>query len=442
VREPSPSPYRANLQRSNTSPAMLSPARPSFAPGPGNDAHAQILAATTEVAAREDAEKRMRRAEVRIPNLRRREPMPEPEAEPVKQQVNEPERYEIMDSPTIVSPNPKWSTEESHLTLDSPTEEEGVMEEAYDPTPLPMKPVLPEPNWQMITPAHSHVATSSTSGSTTSRSDHSTSTSASSIMTSPSVASPQPSKTILSPPSGRPRAATTGAPPNAGRMRSATTSSTSQIPRRSPNHQTTYTDEDEELRLKTAADVSIARQISVSRSQRQLLVPIKSALKQPKNLNLTIEQRNLPVSASGIDAIGVGRVASPLGAVAVAAQEERERAGSPFADRERGRMAREKKPAERLVDGVKPATPTLVVVGNSLDQKEKLWQGATQQQHLAHSTPLEPAERRRGNDKGHLHLSNTGEIKVGLAVEAAQAKELQNRKSERVVVERISVASN
>jgi hypothetical protein len=172
-------------------------------------------------------------------------------------------------------------------------------------------------------------------------------------------------------------------------------------------------------------------------------VPIKSALKQPKNPNLTIEPRNFPVSASGIDAIGVGRVASPLGAVAVAAQEERERGGSPFAERgERGRMAREKKPAERLVDGVKPATPTLVVVGNSLDQKEKLWQGATQQQHLAHSTPLEPAERRRGNDKGHLHLSNTGEIKVGLAVEAAQAKELQNRKSERVVVERISVASN
>jgi hypothetical protein len=369
--------------------------------------------------------------------------MPELEAESVKAQVKEPVRYEIMDSPTIVSPNPKWSTEESHLTLDSPNDEEGEVEEAYDPAPLPMKPVLPEPNWQMITLAHGHVATSSTSGSTASRSDHSTSTSASSIMTSPSVASQQPSKTILSPPSGRSRAATTGAPPpNTGRMRSATTSSTSQIPRRSPNHQAAYADEDEELRLKTAADVSIARQISVSRSQRQLLVPIKSALKQPKILNLTIEQRNLPVSASGIDAIGVGRVASPLGAVAVAAQEERERAGSPFADRERGRMAREKKPAERLVDGVKPATPTLVVVGNSLDQKEKLWQGATQQQHLAHSTPLEPAERRRGNDKGHLHLSNTGEIKVGLAVEAAQAKELQNRKSERVVVERISVASN
>jgi len=432
------------LQRSNTSPAMLSPARPSFAPGPENDAHAKILAAAAEAAAREDEGKRNRRAEVRIPNLRKREPMPEPSPEPVKEPVKGPVREENMDSPTIVSPNPKWSTEESHLTLDSPTDEEGEFEDTYDPAPLPMKPVLPEPNWQMINPGHGHVATSSTSGSTTSRSDHSTSTSASSIMTSPSVASPQPFKQSQPPLSGRSRAATTGgAPPNTGRMRSATTSSASQIPRRNPNNQTAYADEDEEIRLKTAADVSIARQISVSRSQRQFLVPIKSALKQPRNPNLEVEQRNFPVPASGIGAIGVSRVASPLGAVAVAAQEERKRAESPLADRgERVRMPSRKNTAERLVDGVKPITPTLVVVGNSRDEKEKLWQGATQQHHLAHSTPVGLAERRRGGNNGHLHLSNTGEIKVGLTVEAAQAKELQNRKSERVIVERISVASN
>jgi len=228
-------------------------------------------------------------------------------------------------------------------------------------------------------------------------------------------------------------------------MRSATTSSASQIPRRKPNNQTAYADEDEEIRLKTAADVSIARQISLSRSQRQLLVPIKSALKQPRNPNLDIEQRNFPVPASGIGALGVGRVASPLGAVAVAAQEERKRAESPLADRgERVRIPSRKNTAERLVEGVKPITPTLVVVGNSRDEKEKLWQGTTQQQqqHLAHSTPVGLAERRRGGNNGHLHLSNTGEIKVGLTIEAAQAKELQNRKSERVIVERISVASN
>jgi len=96
---------------------------------------------------------------------------------------------------------------------------------------------------------------------------------------------------------------------------------------------------------------------------------------------------------------------------------------------------------ERLVEGVKPVTPTLVVVGGSQDEKEELWQGATQQHQTAKNSRVRLAERRRGNRNGHLHLSNTGEIKVGLTVEAAQP-ELQHRKSERVVVERISVTSN
>ena len=412
---------------------MLSPARPSFAPGPENDGHAKILAAAVEAVAREDTEKRRVRAEVRIPNLRRKAP------EPVKEVMQGPAPEETMDSPTIVSPNPKWSIEESRLTLDSPSDEleEFEVEDTYNPTPLLLKPVLPEPHWQMIAPAHGHVPTSSTSGSATSRSDHSTSTSASSIMTSPNVASPQPLKQSQGPPKGRARAATTtGASPNTGRMRSATTSSASNIPHRNPH----YIDEDEELRLKTAADVSIARQISVSRSQRQLLVPIRSALKQPKNPNLQNEQRDFPSPASGIGAISVGRVASPLGAVAVAAQEERERGENPPTDRRERSRPKEIKTAERLVEGVKPLTPTLVIVGNSRGEKEELWQGATQQ-HLAHSTPVCLAERRRGNNNGLAYLSTTGEIKVGLAVDAVQAKELQNRKSERVIVERISVAS-
>jgi hypothetical protein len=232
------------------------------------------------------------------------------------------------------------------------------------------------------------------------------------------------------------------------------------MPRSGPNNHAPLSEE-EELRLKTAADMSIARQISLSQQQRQLLVPIKSALKQPKNPNLDIERigvqnfsipasgigavggRNFPVPAGGIGAIGVGRVASPLGAVAVAFQEERERAGSPLAERsERERIPKNKKATERLVDGVKPVTPTLVVVGDSRDEKEKLWQGATQQHATVKNSPIRLAERRRGNANRHLHLSNTGEIRVGLAVEAVPARELQHRKSERVVVERISAASN
>lgn len=412
---------------------MLSPTRPSFAPSPEDDGHAQILTAAAEAAARDDKEKRQVRAEVRIPNLRKNAPEPTPV--PVKEAMNGPARVETMDSPTIVSPNPKWSVEQSHLTLDSPTDEfeESEVEGTYNPTPLVLKPVLPEPHWQMITPAHGHVLTSSTSGSATSRSVHSTSTSASSIMTSPNSASPQPLKQSQGPPTGRARAATTtGAPSNTGRMRSVTSSSASNVSHRNPS----YIDEDEELRLKTAADVSIARQISVSRSQRQLLVPIKSALKQPKNPNLQMEHI-FPAPVSGFGAISV---ASPLGAVAVAAQEECQRGHNPTTDRGERHRPREIKIAETLVEGVKPITPTLVVVGKPRGEKEKLWQGATQQ-YVVHSPPVCLAERRRGNNNGLAHLSTSGEIKVGLAVEAVQAKELQNRKSERVVVERISVAS-
>jgi hypothetical protein len=430
---------------------VLSPSRPTFAPGPENEAYAKILTSAPAAATKDNPENPNLRVEVEIPNSRNRKPKPEPERE----------SEQIPDSPTIVLPNPipnptpKWSTEESHLTLDSSSDaeaEECEVEDTFDSAPLRMKHVFPEPHWQMITPAigKSHATASSSSGSTTSRSDHSTSTSTSSIMTSPGVIStPQFSKQApQSPRTERSRSATTTAPPStSSRLRSATISSASQISSRSPNTPTSFADEDEELRLKNAADFPIARQISVSRQQHQLLVPIKSALKQPKNSNLKIERsavQNFPVPASGIGAIGTGRVASPLGAVAVAAQAEKERAESPHTDRgERERVPRDKKTMERerLVEGVKPVTPTLVVVGGSQDEKEELWQGATQQHQTAKNSRVRLAERRRGNRNGHLHLSNTGEIKVGLTVEAAQP-ELQHRKSERVVVERISVTSN
>jgi hypothetical protein len=139
---------------------------------------------------------------------------------------------------------------------------------------------------------------------------------------------------------------------------------------------------------------------------------------------------NFPVPASGIGAIGMGRVASPLGAVAVAAQEGRERAGSPLEDRV---VVKEKKEwNERLVEGVKPSTPTLVVVGGGLDD----WGGAT-----AKNNPIGLAEHRMRKKSGNEH-GQTHEIRIGLQVGPGRDKDLAHRKSERVVVERVSVASN
>lgn len=142
--------------------------------------------------------------------------------------------------------------------------------------------------------------------------------------------------------------------------------------------------------------------------------------------------------------MNVNKVASPLAAVAVAAQEERERGSSPFS---RNAPAKEKgeeeKVKERLVEGVKPSTPTLVVVGD----KEEKWDGAIQSQKLK-SANVGLGERRRllAANK-HTHANAMGEITVGIetatvrgerAVRERELRDLQNRKSERVVVERIS----
>lgn len=160
----------------------------------------------------------------------------------------------------------------------------------------------------------------------------------------------------------------------------------------------------------------------------------------------------------------MGKVASPLSAVAVAAQEERERAGSPLAGKSESSGTREKEkwsgeqkstPTERLVEGVKPSTPTLVVVGEGIDDREKGWAGATQQLKSAN---VGLAERRRmlaQNANGHgngphanPHSHTMGEISVGLLVRETERgerglrekelRDLQNRKSERVVVERVT----
>lgn len=235
------------------------------------------------------------------------------------------------------------------------------------------------------------------------------------------------------------------------RQRSATTtamhqrhnlSEISEVSSTKSPKETSANDEDEnEARLKSAADVSIARQISVSRQQRQLLIPIRAKTPSNNNLNMKYSQSSPNAMSAHL---GVNRVASPLGAIAVATKEERQReangkdrAGSPLIEkREKGEKV------ERLVEGVKPSTPTLVVVpGPEKNEMLKAWGGAM----AVHSTPVGLAERR----KGKPNASTMGEIKVGLAVSRAGSShahfhhnDLPNRKSEQVVVERVSIDVN
>jgi hypothetical protein len=122
----------------------------------------------------------------------------------------------------------------------------------------------------------------------------------------------------------------------------------------------------------------------------------------------------------------MNRVASPLGAVVSAARAE-----SPIDGN--GRPGNERKCSKRGVNerlvaaSVKPSTPTLVVVGSG--EKEKMWDGK------AVDSPAS---------------TGSGEIRVGLTVGSAgsglspggEVHGHQYKKSERVVVERVSVASN
>lgn len=114
-------------------------------------------------------------------------------------------------------------------------------------------------------------------------------------------------------------------------------------------------DEEREKKLRTAADISIARQISVSREQSRLIIPMRNP------------GSNRAYSPS---ALTIGQSASPLGVVA---------AGIDHSDgRRSGNRKEEARKAikERLATpAAKQNTPTLVVVGG--DTTQDAWGGAT-----------------------------------------------------------------
>jgi hypothetical protein len=111
--------------------------------------------------------------------------------------------------------------------------------------------------------------------------------------------------------------------------------------------------EQREKDLRTAADLSIARQISVSRKQTELIIPIRTP---------GTKRANSP------SALTIGQAVSPLGIVA--AGIEQPTAGKPGSQRDDvRRIAKERlaAPAAKL------NTPTLVVVDSG--STEKAWGG-------------------------------------------------------------------
>jgi hypothetical protein len=158
--------------------------------------------------------------------------------------------------------------------------------------------------------------------------------------------------------------------------------------------------------------------------------------------------KKFPVAGGlGTTTISVAHVSSPLGAVAVAAQAERDRAGSPLTDRgerererERLKLKTSNHGTERLVEGVKPNTPTLVIVGNDVEAREEKWAGATAS--LKGKGSIAERRRMKGRDARGL-TPVAGEIRGRLTNASAvrgtgSTADLQHRKSERVVVEQIN----
>jgi hypothetical protein len=133
----------------------------------------------------------------------------------------------LQPSGTLTSP---WSADESFLALDSPNSMTSI-EEVHDPAPL--KPRLTEPKWEMISPK---------------------SVPEDPMKVKPLRLAPKPDSKVQQLPRKQSLQSSLDALARAGAKEEA-----------------------EEL-IRTAADVSIARQISVSRRQKQLLVPIKSRI--------------------------------------------------------------------------------------------------------------------------------------------------------------------
>jgi hypothetical protein len=117
------------------------------------------------------------------------------------------------------------------------------------------------------------------------------------------------------------------------------------------------------------------------------------------------------------------KTTSPLTAIAIATQEAS--SPNPLA----GGRERDGKPKERLVDAVKAVTPTVVVVGSD---REEEWDATTRRLKVGDKV-MGLAERRRLLALNGKNAGGTG----GLDVTGREAQ-MQNRKSERVVVERIS----
>jgi hypothetical protein len=222
-------------------------------------------------------------------------------------------------------------------------------------------------------------------------------------------------------------------------------------------------EDDEESRMERLADVSIARQISVSRQQRQLLVPIKGSRKAKTEASTTnvsnspdtsppirpvmrmrastisaspgskVHDQNFPSPGQKIHGnqnfgfgagVNVANVTSPLAAVEKAVETLSPSPSMSNIQKLKKEVEQERK--ELFQEGIRASTPTLVIVGGNGKTRERddeEWEGAMVNPKKSDGI----AERRRRARAEKLNAVGGREQKRGH----------EYKKSEKVVVEGI-----
>ncbi|KAH8802682.1 hypothetical protein F5884DRAFT_755998 [Xylogone sp. PMI_703] len=363
IKDHDPLPRRPTpLQRSNTSPAALSPSRATFGTEVNENPNPVFPARSTS--------RSVANGPVYIPKLK------------VRGRDGVPKNHEATHKP---------SEETQPYSPESNADNEDDAEEhTRIAVPAITKPVLPEPVWQMVTlSSGASKGAPSISGSMTSRSDTSASKSStsSSCTTQQSVSSsPQHSSRARSPTVSEARHQVKDFPSPSRKYSEPSLRDASRSGAHLSSH-TAHGDREKDGRNLAVAQVSIARKVSVSRGQRQLIVPVKAS--SPPATGTPARNPNFP---SPLHMKHVGNLVSEDASKKLKVRTKIEK-------------------GQEVIGGSKSLTPTLVVVGEG-EEKQR---GRT----MARSSPNEPASIE----------GNTG---LGTS-----ATEMQFRRSEKALIERI-----
>lgn len=349
------------LQRSNTSPAAISPRRPSFAV----EEHDHLDKPVTPLSTSQSPVPQP----LRVPKLK------------VRGRDDSFPRHAVQKGPKPF--------EENHSVLlspDSEGEDESEPEPAEDHITVSAgtKSSVHEPVWEMVArPTTASRGNHSVSGSVTSRSDTSGSKSSisSSVTTQHSDSSVVRKPVKTQSPTASDEAATKSIAHKQSQSSLRSTSNSGMIPI------SLYIDTENEERkhVPPTGQVSIARKVSVSRGQRQVIVPVKTST-SPTALGSKTVNPNFP---SPLDP-------KHIGSLVMEGANEKVSHGKP------------KEKDELVVSGIKTLTPKLVVVAEDEPRGRSVGKSTPDKPSVGKRVPSKPSSSESGAK--HLDLHRKSEM--------------------------------